>query len=428
MSVIAIYNKIDTKNPYNHIYKDTKYNSKNCKRHNNNNNNNNNSNNNNNKFFLKKSLICLISFLLFYNNILFAVANANSIDYIQKADYEQNITIDKTQNNIPLININNSNADGISRNDFLKYNVGSDNLIINNSKENIETNLGGMIYGNQNMRGSNGREADIILNEVVGNNITKLEGYTEIAGKKAELIIANPNGIYIKGAGFINTSKLNLINGKSINNSINEFDLNSNQNNIGIIIEGRDIYKNDNTPLYLNLGLDVSSVDITTIASKLVKINAKIVGNESNELNIKTGNNKAIRNNNSYDVNSDDDNSDNNSDVNSDDNDDTTTNNATFAVDSKNFDGMYAGRIKFVLTENNSGINIENGNIISNLDNIEINSKGDVIIKNTDNSKTSFDSKNDISITSNKNMNIDSNSELNSKNDIKVKSSIFKNR
>ena len=412
MSVIAIYNKIDTKNPYNHIYKDTKYNSKNCKRHNNNNNNNNNSNNNNNKFFLKKSLVCLISFLLFYNNILLlAVANASSIDYIQKADYEQNITIDKTQNNIPMVNINNSNTDGISRNDFIKYNVGSDNLIINNGKENIETNLGGMIYGNQNMRGSNGREADIILNEVISNNITKLEGYTEIAGKKAELIIANPNGIYIKGAGFINTSKLNLINGKSVNNSINEFDLNSNQNNIGIIIEGRDVYKNDNTPLYLNLGLDVSSVDITTIASKLVKINAKIVGNESNELNIKTGNNKAIRNNNNYDVNSDN-----------------TTNNATFAIDSKNFDGMYAGRIKFVLTENNSGINIENGNIISNLDNIEINSKGDVIIKNTDNSKTSFDSKNDISITSNKNMNIDGNSELNSKNDIKVKSSIFKNR
>ena len=44
--------------------------------------------------------------------------------------------------------------------------------------------LGGATYGNPNY--TNGREAEIILNEVTGSNLSNLLGYTEIFGSSAE--------------------------------------------------------------------------------------------------------------------------------------------------------------------------------------------------------------------------------------------------
>nr|WP_257977737.1 filamentous hemagglutinin N-terminal domain-containing protein [Burkholderia gladioli] len=39
---------------------------------------------------------------------------------------------------------------------------------------------------------------------------SQIRGALEIAGARAELVLANPSGIYLDGAGFINTSRATL--------------------------------------------------------------------------------------------------------------------------------------------------------------------------------------------------------------------------
>ena len=63
----------------------------------------------------------------------------------------------------------------------------------NHIGDNVDTKLGGKIFGNKNLT----TNAKVILNEVSSTNRSSLAGWTEIAGQKADLIIANPNGITI---------------------------------------------------------------------------------------------------------------------------------------------------------------------------------------------------------------------------------------
>ena len=50
-------------------------------------------------------------------------------------------------------------------------------------------------------------EARVILNEVNSSAASRFEGNLEVAGQMADVIIANPSGINIKGGGFINANK-----------------------------------------------------------------------------------------------------------------------------------------------------------------------------------------------------------------------------
>ena len=47
----------------------------------------------------------------------------------------------------------------------------------------------------------------VILIEVTGTLPSQLQGYLEVAGRRAAVVIANPNGITCQGCGFINTSR-----------------------------------------------------------------------------------------------------------------------------------------------------------------------------------------------------------------------------
>lgn len=73
-----------------------------------------------------------------------------------------------------------------------------------------------MINGNSNF--VNGIAAQTILNEVVSNNPSSLNGIMEIAGQKANLIIANQKGITGNGLGFINTDRAILTTGNPVLN------------------------------------------------------------------------------------------------------------------------------------------------------------------------------------------------------------------
>ncbi len=138
--------------------------------------------------------------------------NATNIKADNTAQKKHQANISKARNGIPIVNIVNPNKSGLSHNKFSQYSVSKKNVILNNSLKEVNTQLAGIIDRNNKLKNS----ATTILNEITGTSRTNLEGYTEVAGQKANVIIANPNGIYVKGGGFINVPQATLTTGKPI--------------------------------------------------------------------------------------------------------------------------------------------------------------------------------------------------------------------
>ena len=106
--------------------------------------------------------------------------------------------------------IEQPNTTGLSHNRLDSFNVDPKGLIINNSAAgSYNSQLGGSIQANRKLQQS----ARVILNEVTGSTPSQLRGPIEIAGDKADLIIANPNGLVIDGARFINIGRMTLSTG-----------------------------------------------------------------------------------------------------------------------------------------------------------------------------------------------------------------------
>lgn len=120
--------------------------------------------------------------------------------------------VDQTQNGLPKVNIATPNGAGVSHNIYTEFNIGKQGLILNNSATNSNTQLAGWVEGNPNL--GIGREALLILNEVIGAKASQLNGFLEVAGKKADVVVANENGVTCNGCGFINTDRTVLTTGK----------------------------------------------------------------------------------------------------------------------------------------------------------------------------------------------------------------------
>lgn len=281
---------------------------------------------------LFQNIALIVAGVLFLNPI---VATAAQLAVDQAAG--GNTAVTQAQNGVPMVNIATPNGSGLSHNKFTDYNVGQQGLILNNSAQNVvQTQLGGYVVGNPNLK--NGA-AGLILNEVTGGNASQLKGYTEVAGRSAAVIVANPHGITCDGCGFINTPRVTLSTGTPVieNGRLQRFDVNGGQ----ISIEGQ--------------GLNAGNVDQFDLITRSAQINAEL---HAKKLNIITGRNEVDATTLAATAKADDGSS-----------------KPMLAIDSSALGGMYAGAIRLVGTEQGVGVKLA-GDMAASAGDIQIDANG----------------------------------------------------
>ena len=106
---------------------------------------------------------------------------------------------------VPVVDIARPDAHGVSQNAFTHFDVGAAGVVLNNAQQPAHSVLlGGAIDANAALRDG---AAHLILAEVVGDAASSLRGAIEVAGTRADLIIANPNGIECDGCSFIGSAR-----------------------------------------------------------------------------------------------------------------------------------------------------------------------------------------------------------------------------
>ncbi|EOI3578680.1 hemagglutinin repeat-containing protein [Cronobacter turicensis] len=251
--------------------------------------------------------------------------------------------MDKAGNGVPVVNIARPNAAGISHNQFKDYNVGQEGVILNNATGQLnKTQLGGLIQNNPNLKA--GQEARGIINEVTGGSRSQLNGYTEVAGKAANVMVANPYGITCNGCGFINTPNVTLTTGKPVLDAAGN--LSALEVTRGTItVEGK--------------GLDASQSDALSIISRATEVNAAI---HARDLNVTAGANR---------VNADGSRTAMVGEGNA----------PVVAVDTGALGGMYANRIRLVSGDKGVGVNL--GNLNARQGDITLDASGRLTVKNS---------------------------------------------
>lgn len=251
--------------------------------------------------------------------------------------------MDAAGNGVPVVNIATPNQAGISHNQYDQYNVGQQGLILNNATGQLtQTQLGGLIQNNPNLKA--GQEARAIINEVVGANRSQLQGYTEVAGKAANVMVANPYGITCNGCGFINTPNVTLTTGKP------QFDANGNLAALEvskgtITIEGQ--------------GLDGSKADAVSIVARATEINAGI---HAKDLTVTLGANRVGQDGSITPINGEGP-------------------APGVAVDTSALGGMYANRIHLVSSEKGVGVNL--GDLLARQGDITLDANGKLAVHNS---------------------------------------------
>ena len=164
---------------------------------------------------------------------------------------------EEARNGMTVVNINTPNDKGLSHNQYDAFNVDHKGLILNNANRPVNTELAGYIMGNPNLVGPT---ANTILNEVTGTGATSMNGALEVAGNKAHVIIANPNGISVNNGTFINASSATLTTGNPI---INNGSITGYQVQQGSITVGEK-------------GLNASKTARTDMLAEAVQLNGKV--------------------------------------------------------------------------------------------------------------------------------------------------------
>ena len=289
------------------------------------------------------SLFCVLGFVAFSES---AVAETLIIQADKSAPKNQQPIVLQTANGLPQVNIQTPNDKGLSHNKYSQFDIAEKGAVLNNSRTHTQTQLAGMVQGNPYLaRG----EANVILNEVNSNNPSVMKGYMEVAGKKANVIIANPNGLHCEGCGIINSDRVTLTTGKPEikNGQVDNFKVEAGK----VTVSGK--------------GLDNSHVDYTEILAREAEVNAGIWSKK--EITVIAGKNTIARS----------------------DADKTLqvirTEQASVgdikpqvAIDVGELGGMYSGKIHLVGTE--AGIGVRNaGHIGASAETLHIDSQGRIV-------------------------------------------------
>ncbi|PKM25676.1 MAG: hypothetical protein CVV09_09490 [Gammaproteobacteria bacterium HGW-Gammaproteobacteria-13] len=286
-----------------------------------------------------QNIACVLIGVLFLNPIVTTAAEL-ALD----AQAGNNAALTQAANGVPMVNIATPNSSGLSHNKFTDFNVSQQGLILNNSAQAlVQTQLGGYVMGNPNLTGG---AANIILNEVNGGSPSQLKGYTEVAGKSAAVIVANPHGISCDGCGFINTPRVTLSTGKPVveGGRLDRFDVDGGQ----ISIEGD--------------GLNARNVSQFDLITRSAQINAEL---HANQLNVITGRNDVDAASLTATTKADDGSA-----------------KPQLAIDSSALGGMYAGAIRLVGTEAGVGVKLA-GDMAASAGDIQIDANGQLSMART---------------------------------------------
>ncbi|WP_244986461.1 hemagglutinin repeat-containing protein [Rosenbergiella epipactidis] len=240
----------------------------------------------------------------------------------QAAGHQQ-ATVLQTANGIEQINIQAPSRAGVSHNKYSQFDIEHRGAIINNGRTTSQTQLAGQVAANPWLAKG---EAKVILNEVNSRDPSLLNGMLEVAGRQADIIIANPAGITCDGCGFINANRTTLTTGQAhlTQGQLSHFAVQQGT----IRIEGK--------------GMDSSRQDSTELLARAVKINASL---QAKALSITTGQNRIDADNGALTVQTDQ-----------------QSERPQFALDVSALGGMYANKIMLRGTE--AGVGVRNAGTI----------------------------------------------------------------
>ncbi|MBL0320013.1 MAG: hemagglutinin repeat-containing protein [Alphaproteobacteria bacterium] len=295
---------------------------------------------------LHHSLVLMLSVLLVLQPMLAPIVYAQTVITPDTAAPTANQpTVAESLNHTPVENIATPNGGGVSHNKLGELQVGNEGLIVNNSASSGMSTIGSIVVGNGNL--TSGNEARIIINEVTGTNPSSLQGPTEIFGREAEYVVANPNGISCNGCGFLKTPKVTLTTG------VPHMDGAGNIDHITV---------DKGTVLIEGNGVDASQTDSFDIISRATQIHAAIYGGNTvrvttgrNQVNYQTGVATPLAATPESEVSK-----------------------PTIAIDASALGGMYAGKIYLKSTE--AGVGVNNGGILqASNGNLEITADGELV-------------------------------------------------
>lgn len=256
-------------------------------------------------------------------------AMASSIIADNNAPQNQRPEVINTQNGLPQVNIAAPNGSGISHNQYKQFDVDNRGAILNNSAVMTSTQTAGMIQGNPNLD-PNKAPARVILNEVNSNNPSQIKGFLEVAGGKAQVIVANPSGIICNGCGTINAGRMTLTTGKP--------QFNQDGSLAGYQVE-RGVIRVEGGGLNADSRHDTQYVDLL---ARAVEINSGVWAKE--KIAIVAGKNKVDTQNKATPIES-------------------QVAQPEFAIDMGQMGGMYSGYIHMVGTEKGVGVRNQGGHI-----------------------------------------------------------------
>lgn len=259
------------------------------------------------------------SLLLGFGSALIVPAAAADIQADKSAPKSQQPVILQTGNGLPQVNIQTPTAHGVSVNQYRRFDVDTRGTILNNSHKSVSTRQAGWIQGNPFLaRG----EARVIVNQINSSDPSRLNGYIEIAGRRAEVVMANPAGIRVDGGGFINSAGATLTTGRPIlaDGRFDGLDIGSGRIEIGA------------------QGLDGRDADYTRILSRAAKIDGGIWGQDVQVIAAGGQTDAAGSLKDAAAPRS------------------PSSSAPVFAIDTGALGGMYAGKITLIAADNGSGI------------------------------------------------------------------------